>query len=128
MSTVFLIADDVPGKQHYMKALLKRAQFPAEVLMASNTDEAIRIAGERPDIGYAFVDYRMPTATGVPVIRAIRDRHPSARIALITASEGERPKAEARDAGADAAISTAYPESFVTEKILKLLEEWKRTR
>jgi DNA-binding NarL/FixJ family response regulator len=61
------------------------------------------------------------------VIQRLRKRHPSARIALITASEGARYEEEARAAGADVTISTAYPESFVTEKILKLLENWKNT-
>ncbi|MFH0851144.1 MAG: response regulator [Candidatus Peregrinibacteria bacterium] len=121
----FLIADDTPGKQNYLRALLKKSHFPAEAAMAHSTKEGEDLIAKTPRIVGAFIDYRMPETGGIPLIALLRKSHPHARIALITASTGDAPEREARDAGADSAISTAYPESFVTEKILTLLEEWK---
>lgn len=122
----FLIADDTPGKQHYLRALLKKSHFPAEVLVASSTKESVDLIAKMPNIVGAFVDLRMPDTGGLPVVELLRLRNPRARIALVTASTGETLEREAVQAGADTYISTAYPESFVTEKILKMLEEWKK--
>lgn len=121
----FLIADDTPGKQFYLRALLKKSHFPAEIVFASSTEEGERLIGQTANIVGAFVDYRMPQAGGIPIVEMLRRTHPHARIALITASTGEAMEQQAHHAGADVTISTAYPETFVTEKILKLLGEWK---
>lgn len=121
----FLIADDTEGKRFYVRALLKKSGFPAEPLCARSTEEGERLIAQTSGITAAFIDYRMPTKGGIPLITLLRQKHPSARIALITASTGDALEQEARMAGADTAISTAYPEKFVTEKILKLLEGWK---
>lgn len=122
----FLIADDTPGKQHYLRALLKKSHFPAEVVVANSTKESVDLIAKMPNIVWAFVDLRMPDTGGLPVVELLRQHSPHAYIALVTASAGETLEREALQAGADTLISTAYPESFVTEKILKLLEEWKQ--
>jgi len=111
-----------------LRALLKKSRFPAEVVVAHSTKEGEELIAKTPGIVGAFIDFRMPEAGGIPLISMLRKRHPSARIALITASTGDALEQEARAAGADVAISTAYPERFVTEKILRLLEEWKETK
>ncbi|MDD5103930.1 MAG: response regulator [Candidatus Peribacteraceae bacterium] len=121
----FLIADDTPGKQNYLRALLKKSGFPADVVIASSTKESEDLIAKMPNIVGAFVDYRMPQTGGISVVELLRRTHPGARIALVTASTGDILEQEAKTAGADTAISTAYPESFVTEKILALLETWK---
>ncbi|MDD5042004.1 MAG: response regulator [Candidatus Peribacteraceae bacterium] len=121
----FLIADDTPGKQNYLRALFKKSGFPAEVVLAHSTKESEDLIAQMPNIIGAFVDYRMPQEGGIPVVEMLRRTHPHARIALITASTGETPEREAAQAGVSDYISTAYPEQFVTEKILKLLGEWK---
>lgn len=121
----FLIADDTPGKQHYLRSLLKKSRFPAEVVVAGTTKESEEMIATMPNIVGAFVDMRMPESGGLPVVDLLRKRNPEAHIALVTASDGETLEQEAKQAGADTCISTAYPEKFVTEKILKLLEEWK---
>lgn len=120
----FLIADDTPGKQYFLRALLKRSGWPGDVLTASTTEEAITLIDAHPSLVAAFVDYRMPGAGGLPIIRHLRERNPRALIALITASSGDIFEREAREAGADAFLSTAYPEPYVVERIQGLLKEW----
>jgi len=122
----FLIADDTAGKQFYLRALLKKSRFPAKVVTANSTKESEEIIAKMSNIVGAFVDLRMPQTGGLPVVEELRKRNPNAHIALVTASAGATLNAEARRAGADTCISTAYPERFVTERILKLLEEWKK--
>lgn len=124
----FLIADDTPGKQHYLRALLKKSRFPAEVVIASSIKESEDLIAKMPNIVGAFVDLRMPETGGLPLVSLLHKHNPHAHIALITASTGETLEREAQQAGASDFISTAYPESFVTERILKLLEKWKNTK
>ncbi|MDD4287487.1 MAG: response regulator [Candidatus Peribacteraceae bacterium] len=121
----FLIADDTPGKQFYLRSLLKKSHFPAEVVVAGTTKESEEMIAKMPNIVGAFVDLRMPQAGGIPIVEMLRRTHPHTRIALITASTGETLEREAAQAEVSDFISTAYPEKFVTERILKLLEEWK---
>ncbi|MDO8468678.1 MAG: response regulator [Candidatus Peribacter sp.] len=122
----FLIADDTPGKQFYLRSLLKKSHFPAKVVVAGTTKESEEMIAKMSNIVGAFVDYRMPQTGGIPVVEMLRRTHPHARIALITASTGDAMELQAQRAGADITISTAYPENFVTERILKLLDEWKK--
>jgi len=124
----FLIADDTPGKQFYLRALLRKSHFPAEIVVASTTGESEELIARMPNIVGAFVDYRMPETGGIPLVSLLRKHNPQAHIALVTASEGDQIEHDARQAGADTFVSTAYPETFVTEKILKLLEQWKETK
>lgn len=124
----FLIADDTPGKQFYLRALLKKCHFPAEIVTASTTKESEELIATMPNIVGAFVDYRMPQTGGLPLVAFLHKHNPHAHIALITASEGATLEQEAKQAGAETCVSTAYPEAFVTEKILKLLEEWKNEK
>jgi len=121
----FLIADDTPGKQFYLRSLLKKSRFPAEVVVAGTTRESEEMIAKMPNIVGAFVDLRMPETGGLPLVELLHKHNPEAHIALVTASTGETLEREAKQAGADTCISTAYPEKFVTERILKLLEEWK---
>lgn len=121
----FLIVDDTPGKQHYLRALLKKSRFPAEVVVAHSTKEGEDLIVKTQAIVGAFIDFRMPETGGIPLISMLRKHHPNAHIALVTASTGDVLEQEAHAAGADVAISTAYPERFVTEKILTLLRQWK---
>ena len=121
----FLIADDTPGKQFYLRALLKKSRFPADIVVASSTKETEDLLAKMPNIVGAFVDYRMPETGGIPLVEKLRRHNPKAHIALVTASDGGNIAQDAKQAGADTFVSTAYPEAFVTETILKLLEEWK---
>jgi|GEM_PF-710588 len=121
----FLIADDTPGKQFYLRALLRKSHFPAEVFVASTTRESEELIAKMPNIVGAFIDYRMPQTGGIPLVEFLHKSNPKTHIALVTASEGETLEQEAKQAGAETFVSTAYPEGFVTEKILRLLEDWK---
>lgn len=121
----FLIADDTPGKQFYLRALIRKSHFPAEVMVAGTTKESEAMIAATPNIVGAFIDLRMPDTGGLPLVSLLHKHNPEAHIALVTASDGETLEQEAKQAGAETFVSTAYPEKFVTEKILKLLEKWK---
>jgi CheY-like chemotaxis protein len=122
---LFLIADDIPGKTFFLSTIVRRSGVPAEIITARSTAEAKEVIAAHPqEIVAAFIDYRMPSEGGPTVIETLRKSSPSAKIALVTASDIAAFEEEARIAGADAYISTAYPEREVVEKLHRLLREW----
>jgi CheY-like chemotaxis protein len=118
---MFLIADDNPAKQMFLARIVKRAGY-TDVAIASTTEEAIALIDANPQIDAAFIDYEIPSEEGPAVIRHLREKNPSARIALVTSEE--RYEEKGRAAGADAFVCTTYPENEVIARIENLLLEW----
>ncbi|MFH1670660.1 MAG: response regulator [Patescibacteria group bacterium] len=99
-SIKFLIADDSDAKAMMLEGMIKKAQFPAEILIARTTEEAIRIINENPDIAFAFVDYEIPSELGPAIISHLKEVNPNAHIALVSSGNSERYQKDAEEAGA----------------------------
>jgi DNA-binding NarL/FixJ family response regulator len=119
----FLIADDSPNKIALLTAMLHRAGWKEPILHAETTEDAIRLIDEG-DIGYAFVDYYMPSAHGPAVIAHLKEKNPAARIALVSSSDNSENAEEAHRAGAEASICTSWPADEVESAILGRVGEW----
>jgi len=124
MDTQFLIADDSDGKIIMLEALIQRAGYKGNILVAKTTDESKRLTDLHPEIAYAFVDYEMPSENGIAVISYLRKKSPDTKIALVTASNNEEYKQEAEEAGANGFVCTSFAEEDVAEEITDLLLEW----
>lgn len=107
-----------------LRHLLKRSGWDGDVLEAKTTDEAKARIDAHPDIAAAFIDYYIPPDNGPAVIRSLKEKIPSARIALVSSADSERNAAEARTAGAEAVICTSYRSDEVESAILGLLADW----
>lgn len=125
MPGTFLIADDSAPKRGMLKMMLRRAQWDGEVVETVTTDDAIARIDARPDIAAAFIDYQMPSTTGIDVIRHLRQTCPRAKIALVTAQDSARYDAEARAAGSDAFVCTSWASDHLERTLLALLDEWR---
>ena len=121
----FLIADDSQQKIDFLQSFLKHARWDGDVLIAHTTEEAMRLIDAHPDIGFAFIDYYIPSGNGPSVIRYLTEKNPSARIALVSSSDKLSNQTEAKNAGAETCICTSYEEPVVKDAILGLLEQWK---
>ena len=120
----FLIADDSPGKMLMLQAFLKKAQWEGEVLTAETAEEAEEIVEEHPEIGFAFIDYYIPSKNGPWIIRMLKTKNPTARIALVTSSERKDNQEEAIAAGAEKCICTSYEAEIVEREVMNVLSEW----
>ncbi len=123
MST-FLIADDSDGKRLMLRMLIQKSDISDTILEASSTKEAKEIINDT-EIDYAFIDYEIPTEHGPAVIGYLKEKHPQAKIALVSSSDSERYKTDALEAGAQSTICTSYAEDIVKDSIENLLIEWK---
>lgn len=123
----FLIADDSEGKRLMLQGFLKHMHWAGEIFTANTTEEAKRVIQAHPEIGFAFVDYEMPTEQGPAVIAALKKSNPKARIALVSSSDSKHYEDDAKAAGAEACICTSYESDLVEKTLKELLESWKES-
>lgn len=121
--TALLIADDSEAKIMLLKAVLRHAKWPGEVLVAHTTEEAEALIGAH-DIRFAFIDYYIPSKNGPAIIRTLKAKTPDARIVLVSSSDQQENIAEARAAGADGFVCTSWEGERAEKAILGILEEW----
>jgi DNA-binding response OmpR family regulator len=111
---VLLVADDDEDILTLVQLRLSRSGF--EVIVARDGVEALRLAQERhPDL--AVLDWMMPKASGLEVLRAIRTNSETADIpvVLLTARASEADIQEGLDAGADDYIAKPFsPQELAT--------------
>lgn len=125
MNTTFLIADDSPQKIQMLQHFLQQARWEGAILVAETTEDAMQLIDEYPDIGFAFVDYYMPSENGPAVIHHLKTMNPLARIALVSSSDSKSNADEAKAAGAETTLCTTYQADMVEKAMRELLEEWK---
>ncbi len=127
MKPLFLIADDSIPKTYFLKSLIKKADFPADMLFAQNTTDAKKLIDENPGISFGFIDYEMPQDNGPSVIKYLKEKNPDARIALVTAYGSEKYHDDGTAAGAEEFVCTTWAEDDVARKIAEILDSWRIT-
>jgi two-component system, NarL family, response regulator len=102
-----LVADDHPAVLAAMSAFVEEHGF--ELLApAADGKRAIELAAEeRPDL--AFVDYRMPRASGATLLQALKEASPQTRLIVFTGQADEQLARAALAAGADAVVLKEAP-------------------
>jgi two-component system NarL family response regulator len=94
-----LIVDDHPVVREGLAAIINRQPDMKVVAEAGDGLEAINVFSEhRPDV--TLMDLRLPRASGVEAIGAIRRDHTSARIIVLTTYDGDEDIFRALQAGA----------------------------
>lgn len=119
-----LIADDSEAKLMLLKGLVRHAHWQGDVHIARTTEEADAFIAEH-DIGFAFVDYYIPSRNGPAVIRALKEKNPSAHCILVSSSDQQKNIDEAMAAGAEAFVCTSWEGDRAEKAISELLEQWK---
>lgn len=119
----FLIADDSDAKLMLLKAVLRHAKWDGEILIAKTTEEAEKLIADR-DIGFAFIDFYIPSKNGPSVIRALKMKNPAAHVALVSSSEQQKNIDEANAAGAERFVCTTWEGDRAERVLLDILEQW----
>lgn len=117
---VLLVADDDEDILALVQLRLARSGF--EVVVARDGEEALRLAQEKlPDL--AVLDWMMPKATGVEVLRAIRADASTADIpvVLLTARASESDIEEGVAAGADDYIAKPFSPQELASRVQAIL-------
>ena len=117
---VLLVADDDEDILTLVQLRLSRSGY--EVVVARDGEEALRLAQERhPDL--AVLDWMMPKASGIEVLRAIRADAGTADIpvVLLTARASESDVQEGLDAGADDYVAKPFSPQELAARVHTIL-------
>jgi two-component system phosphate regulon response regulator PhoB len=117
---VLLVADDDEDILTLVQLRLSRSGF--EVIVARDGEEALRLVKERhPDL--AVLDWMMPKASGLEVLRAIRADSATADIpvVLLTARASEADVQEGLDAGAADYIAKPFSPQELAARVQSIL-------
>jgi DNA-binding response OmpR family regulator len=117
---VLLVADDDEDILALVQLRLSRSGF--EVIVARDGREALQLAQDRhPDL--AVLDWMMPKATGLEVLRAIRADSATADIpvVLLTARASENDIQEGLDAGAVDYIAKPFSPQELAARVHDIL-------
>ena len=115
-----LVADDDEDILTLVQLRLSRSGY--EVVVARDGEEALRLAQEKhPDL--AVLDWMMPKASGLEVLRAIRAGSETADIpvVLLTARASEADVQEGLDAGADDYIAKPFSPQELASRVHTIL-------
>lgn len=94
-----LLADDHPLLREGVQAVIESQTDMRVVASVGNGVDAVAAWTEhKPDVG--LIDLRMPQLDGLGVIRAVRKKHPDARLIVLTTFDGEEDVFEAMRMGA----------------------------
>jgi DNA-binding response OmpR family regulator len=117
---VLLVADDDEDILTLVQLRLSRSGY--EVVVARDGEEALRLAREKqPDL--AVLDWMMPKASGLEVLRAIRadaETH-DIPVVLLTARASEADIAEGLAAGADDYIAKPFSPQELAARVQVIL-------
>jgi two-component system, OmpR family, response regulator MtrA len=117
---VLLVADDDEDILTLVQLRLSRSGY--EVVVARDGEEALRLAQEKhPDL--AVLDWMMPKASGIEVLRAIRADAEIADIpvVLLTARASESDVQEGMDAGADDYVAKPFSPQELAARVHSIL-------
>jgi DNA-binding response OmpR family regulator len=117
---VLLVADDDEDILMLVQLRLSRSGY--EVVVARDGEEALRLTREKqPDL--AVLDWMMPKASGLEVLRAIRADAETREIpvVLLTARASEADIQEGLDAGADDYIAKPFSPQELAARIQVIL-------
>ena len=120
MSISVLICDDLASVQGMMRRMLERDGLVAAGVAASAEEVLLRYQESRPDV--VLLDYKMPGANGLSVLRALLARDPGACVVMCSGLDDEDVRQAAMQAGAAAwVVKPIFPTSLVAS-LRKLVE------
>jgi two-component system response regulator DegU len=98
----YLLVDDYPAARGLLRDILTGPD--TSFIEAANGCEAVAaFAAHHPD--WVVMDIEMPEMDGLQATREIRDRHPNARVVIVTQNDADEMRGLAESAGASAFLS-----------------------
>jgi DNA-binding NarL/FixJ family response regulator len=95
-----LVVDDHVLIRQAMHGVLKKLRRDAVVLEASNSEMAMKIIAEHPDMGLILLDLTLPDRDGFSVLAEMRERHPTVAVVVLSAVQDSTNVMKALDLGA----------------------------
>lgn len=121
MSISVLVCDDLPAVQGMLRRMLERDGLMVTGVASSADEVLLRYEESRPDI--VLLDYRMPGASGLSVLRDLLLLDPQARVVMCSGTGDPDLHTEALAAGAaDWVLKPIYPRTLIA-RLRELVEQ-----
>ena len=116
MTRKILVVDDDPVMREMVGEMLLEAGHA--VVVAGSAEEALEKADEAADFGCVLTDLQMPGLDGLGLLGALRERHPTTPVVLMTSFGSVETAVEAMRLGAHDFVT----KPFQAERLLLTLE------
>ena len=114
-----LVAEDHPMNRKLLETFLKK--FGAQVYLAENGVEALKIIEETPEISMVFMDIFMPEKNGIEATKELRAMHYNEIIIACTANNDTNDFEEYKKSG----INDILVKPFKSDTLKSMIEKWK---
>ena len=121
---VLLVVDDEEGPRTSLRVVLKN-EF--EVLLASNGDEAVKLARKHP-VDVAILDILMQGMSGVDVLRELKKTDENIEVIMLTAYETLETARQALRLGAREYLNKPFDITAIRDAARKALEKCRANR
>ncbi|MDO5693327.1 MAG: response regulator transcription factor [Pseudomonadota bacterium] len=119
--TALLVVEDLPDIQHWL-ADTARAAFPgAEVVAVSRCSDGIEQVMARA-FDVALIDLELPDGSGVQVIQALRNHHPTAVSVVVTIHDDDEHLFPALQAGAFGYLLKDEPRDVLVAQLRRIAQ------
>src|SRR6185312_4285834 len=95
-----LVVDDHVLIRQALHGVLKKLRRDAVVLEASNSEKAMQVLTENPDLGLILLDLNLPDRDGFSMLTEIRGRYPSIAVVVLSGTQDSPHVMKALDLGA----------------------------
>jgi DNA-binding NtrC family response regulator len=113
------IVDDEMGVVRTYKLLFKRRNIPLSFTALEGPEAIEKFRNANPKPGVVIIDYRLPSISGLQVMREILALEPGTKVIFISGDESSRQ--ESLDAGATVFMKKPTSIKEITETINKLM-------
>lgn len=84
-----LVVDDHALIREALHSVLKQLNREAVIFAASNSQQAMCIVEEHPDISFILLDINLPDRDGFSVLRELRERYATIAIVILSSSDDQ---------------------------------------
>ncbi len=119
MTTRILVVDDAAAMRAALRAFLKSEGYLVVGELASGGSVVETVKQLQPDV--VCLDYNLPDANGIDVLRAIHAEHPTIAVVMITGDVGPDLEAEAAEAGAAGFIRKPFSQDRMSLEIRQVV-------
>ena len=110
-----VLADDVEDLLEVLREMIEDDGYQVVGAAADGQDAIFLIERLKPDL--ALLDYRLPGADGLEILRAIRDASPETRAVMLTAYDEASLRKNAERLGAYAFLVKGCPASQILQAL-----------
>jgi len=119
-SKKILICDDEEGIRESLKLILED-HFP--LILTDNGEQSLDILKNSSDIGLVLLDIKMPQASGLDVLKRIKEDRPDIQVIIITGYKSVETATEAVRLGAGGYIIKPFKSEEILSTVKKHVKE-----